>query len=271
VKPKSSLDFHFLLSDLDGTLLTPDHRITERSLAAIQAWRARGGKFSVASSRPPLGMRDAVTQTSLDLPFAAFNGGLILAPNFTELESHTISNDLAVIAMRELRAQGFDVWLYRGLEWWVEKVDGARVRREATAVGFEPRVSRDLDALAQGTHKIVAISLDPDKLPQAEALLRSRWKGQLQVVRSHSAQMDITHPLANKGTALESLARAAGTDPAHTAAIGDMLNDLDMFAVAGFSIAMGNANPAVKQAAQGQTTSNAEDGFAAAIEKYLLD
>jgi hydroxymethylpyrimidine pyrophosphatase-like HAD family hydrolase len=57
---------------------------------------------------------------------------------------------------------------------------------------------------------------------------------------------------------------------AEVAVLGDMGNDVQMFRRAGFAIAMGNATAEVKALAQAVTLSNDEDGFAAAIDRYIL-
>lgn len=263
-------EIDFLLSDLDGTLLTPEHQVSPRSLAAIAALRERGVRFSVASSRPPLGMRDTLAQLRHDFPFAAFNGAAILAPDLTLLESLPLEAAVARRVLADIAGLGLSAWVFRGLEWWLTDPQGARVRREAEVVGFEPQATRDLDSKAEGTLKIMAVSLDPELVLRAERELQRRWKGQAQVSRSHAAYIDITHPLAHKGTALRRLAELAGTSAERSAAIGDMPNDLEMFAVAGFSVAMGGADEEIKAKASAVTASHREEGFALAVERYLL-
>ncbi len=90
------------------------------------------------------------------------------------------------------------------------------------------------------------------------------------VARSQSYYLDITHARANKGTAAVSLARLLGIAPRDMACIGDMPNDLPMFDVAGLSIAMGNAPDEVKARAHEVTADNDSDGWALAVERFVL-
>ncbi len=263
-------EIDFLLSDLDGTLLTPDHRVSPRSLAAIAALKERGVRFSVASSRPPLGMRDTLAQLRHDFPFAAFNGAAILTPDLTLLECLPLDAGVTRQVLADIAELGLSAWLFRGLEWWLTDPKGERVRREAETVGFEPQLTPDLASKAEGTLKIMAVSIRPELVLRAEAKLQARWRGKAQVARSNAAYIDITHPLAHKGTALRRLAELAGTTPARSAAIGDMPNDLEMFAAAGFSVAMGGATDEIKGRASATTASNREEGFAQAVEHHLL-
>ncbi len=93
---------------------------------------------------------------------------------------------------------------------------------------------------------------------------------QASVVRSQPYYLDVTHPLANKGDALSSLATLLKVPLAEVVAIGDGHNDVAMFERSGLSIAMGNASPEVQRAADFVTASNDEDGFAQAIERLVL-
>jgi len=89
-------------------------------------------------------------------------------------------------------------------------------------------------------------------------------------VRSQPYYLDVTHPLANKGVALSELAKLLAIPLAEIAVVGDGGNDVAMFEQSGLSIAMGNAGPEVQSAADFVTDSNREEGFANAIEQFIL-
>ena len=82
--------------------------------------------------------------------------------------------------------------------------------------------------------------------------------------------LDVTHPLANKGTVARRMSARMGVPSEQIATIGDMPNDVLMFALCGVSIAMGNASPEVQRTARYVTTSNEQEGFATAMECYVL-
>ena len=88
--------------------------------------------------------------------------------------------------------------------------------------------------------------------------------------RSQPYYLDVTHPDANKGAVARALAAKYSIAPEAIATIGDMPNDVLMFAHSGLSIAMGNASPEVQRAARRVTTSNEDEGFANAVEKFIL-
>ncbi|MFT9297830.1 MAG: HAD hydrolase family protein, partial [Gluconobacter sp.] len=95
-------------------------------------------------------------------------------------------------------------------------------------------------------------------------------RGEASVRRSSEMLLDITPALANKGEAVRELALAHGVAPHEVACLGDAHNDLPMFAVAGLGIAMGQAEDDVRAAAQVLTDTNERDGWAKAIERYIL-
>jgi hydroxymethylpyrimidine pyrophosphatase-like HAD family hydrolase len=112
-------------------------------------------------------------------------------------------------------------------------------------------------------------SADVPRVAAADAALRAALGDQTAVLRSQDYYIDITHPLANKGEAALAIAALLGIAPAEMACIGDMPNDLPMFAVAGLAIAMGNAPPLVKARARMIVAGNDEDGWAQAVARLL--
>jgi hydroxymethylpyrimidine pyrophosphatase-like HAD family hydrolase len=88
-------------------------------------------------------------------------------------------------------------------------------------------------------------------------------------VRSQSYYLDVTPPGHDKGTFAEAMAKRLGIPANAVATIGDMQNDLAMFAKSGLSIAMGNATDDVKRRATHVTTTNEDEGFAGAIDLVL--
>jgi hydroxymethylpyrimidine pyrophosphatase-like HAD family hydrolase len=80
----------------------------------------------------------------------------------------------------------------------------------------------------------------------------------------------VTHPSANKGEVVLMLSRLLSIPPEQIVTIGDMPNDVLMFDKSGVSIAMGNAAPDVQKAATYVTTSNEDEGFANAMERFVL-
>jgi hydroxymethylpyrimidine pyrophosphatase-like HAD family hydrolase len=123
--------------------------------------------------------------------------------------------------------------------------------------------------LAQAV-KIVGISDDLDLVAACEKAAQKALGEKASAARSQPYYLDVTHPLANKGTVVETLSKLLNIPPAQIATMGDMPNDVLMFRKSGFSIAMGNASDEVKAQASAVTDSNQNEGFAKAVRKFVL-
>jgi hypothetical protein len=259
-----------VLADVDGTLVTPEKELTPHTVAAVRALREAGIRFTVTSGRPPRGMAMLVEPLALDLPLAAFNGGLFVEPDMSVLETHEIPRELVEPAVALLDRHGLDAWLYRGADWLVRDAKAPHVDRESRTVRFGPTVVERLDGIVEGVAKIVGVSDDADRMAKAEGEAREQFGEHLSAARSQAYYLDITHPEANKGQTAGWLSRRYSIAPERIATIGDMPNDVLMFAHSGLSIAMGNASGEVQRAARRVTASNAKEGFALAMERFVL-
>jgi len=259
-----------LLADVDGTLVTGTKVLTDRTIAAVRTLADAGILFAVVSGRPPRGMSMLVDPLELTTPIAAFNGGLIVDTTMHTLSQHVLPRDLIVPIAYLLRSFSLDVWLYQGADWYVQDPKGAHVAKESTTVDFGPTVVDDYSEVIDDVSKIVGVSDDADKVAAAGEAVRERFGDHISAAGSQPYYMDVTHPEANKGSVARWLAERYDIPTSQIATIGDMPNDVLMFAHSGLSIAMGNASPEVQRAARRVTTSNEAEGFANAIERFVL-
>jgi Cof subfamily protein (haloacid dehalogenase superfamily) len=266
----SSPSIRLVLSDVDGTLVTMDKTLTERSIQAVHALHDAGILFAVTSGRPPRGMSMLVEPLELSMPLSAFNGGLVVDPEMFVIEQRTIPDDLVAPTIHLLESYGLGVWVYRGADWLVRDPEGPHVARESQTVQFSPTVVESFDDGATGIAKIVGVSDDHDAVAAAAQAAHDELGDHVSASRSQDYYLDVTHPQANKGGVVTFLSAKYGTPPEEIATIGDMPNDVLMFAHSGLSIAMGQSGREVHRAARRVTTSNDEDGFANAVERFIL-
>ncbi len=142
--------------------------------------------------------------------------------------------------------------------------------REIYTVKFQPRAVSDFASGLRKAVKIVGVSDDFERVKACEADTNAALSGRASATRSQPYYLDVTHPDANKGFVADTLSRVLGVAEEEIATIGDQPNDVLMFKRSGFSIAMGNASDEVKRQASGVTDSNDDEGFAKAVERYLL-
>jgi Cof subfamily protein (haloacid dehalogenase superfamily) len=262
-----------LISDVDGTLVTTDKRLTAQSVAAVRALAEAEIAFAITSSRPPFGVRMLITSLGLTTPIAAFNGGLLVEPDsLRALEGHSIPADVARRAMAFLQRKGIAIWFDTDQDWLLLDASGAYVEHEIRTIATSPKQVTSFDApgIIDRGYKIIGVSRDFDLLARCERELQDELGATATVARSQLYYLDVTHPQANKGHAVRALAGRLGVDLTAIAVIGDGRNDIPMFEAAGLAIAMGNADPEVKARAQFVTTGNEEDGFAAAVYRWVL-
>jgi Cof subfamily protein (haloacid dehalogenase superfamily) len=259
-----------VLADVDGTLVTDEKELTDRAIAAVRSLGDAGVKFAVTSGRPPRGMQMLVEPLRLTLPLAAFNGGLFARPDMSVIEERSIDSSLVAQIVELIGKHELDVWLYRGSDWLLRDAHAAHVKKEADTVRFAPSVVESFDGITEGIAKIVGISDDLDRVAKAEADTRERFGDRVSAARSQPYYLDVTHPEANKGAVLHYFSRKYEIPLERIATLGDQPNDMLMFDGAGLSIAMGNAGDEVKAAATQVTASNQDEGFAIAIERYVL-
>jgi hydroxymethylpyrimidine pyrophosphatase-like HAD family hydrolase len=114
------------------------------------------------------------------------------------------------------------------------------------------------------------VSDDHDLVARCEAAVQQQFATLVSAARSQPYYLDVTHPTANKGVVVERLSHFYNGAPEQIATLGDQPNDVLMFQRSGLSIAMGNASEDVQRQATCVTTSNEDEGFAKAIERFVL-
>lgn len=258
-----------VVSDVDGTLLTKDKILTERAINSVRKLGEAGVGFTITSSRPTIGMRFLIEPLGITLPIGAFNGSCIVDPKLNPIEQHLISESAARRAIDILDEFGTEIWLFTSDRWLARDGNGAYVPMEKRAIRADPTLVNDFTPYLSSACKIVGASADAAGLQRCEAAMREALGPQATAVRSQSYYLDITPPGVNKGTFVQDIAKRLEISTDAVATIGDMQNDLAMFHVSGTSFAMGNATDEVKQQATHVTASNAEEGFAKAMETIL--
>ena len=259
-----------LLADVDGTLVTADKVLTERAIDAVRCLGKAGILFAITSGRPPRGMSMLIEPLDITTPIAAFNGGLLVSRDMSVIEQRVLPEQLVRPVAELIGSFGLDVWVYRGADWYVPDPRGSHVARESATVRFAPKVMASLDGLTSDVAKLVGVSDDLDAVARATSAAHDRFGDHVTAARSQPYYLDVTHPDANKGAVARYLSAKYSIPPQAIATIGDMPNDVLMFAHSGLSIAMGNASPDVQRAARRVTSSNSEEGFASAVERFIL-
>ncbi|EKS41425.1 Cof-type HAD-IIB family hydrolase [Afipia broomeae] len=258
-----------LVSDVDGTLVTPDKKLTPATLDAVSELRAKGILFTITSSRPPIGLRMLVEPLGIALPMGPFNGSSIVNPDLTVDEQHTIPKLTVMESLALFARRGIDAWIFTNRRWVIHRDDGQYVSHEQQTIQAGPLIVDRDELYVSEACKVVGVSADFSLLAECETELRHLLGAEAHVARSQDYYLDVTPPGYDKGSFVAAIGKRLDIPPQAIATIGDMSNDLPMFRAAGTSFAMGNASDAIKAQAAHITASNTDDGFAKAVATIL--
>lgn len=262
-----------LAIDIDGTLLRSDASLPQGVLQACRAAERAGCVVVLATARPPRGTRSVQQTLDITSPTINYNGAVIWNPIDDKPQYHEpLSGEIARQIVEEARAIYPEVMVAVEIldHWFTDRVDD----RWASADGkpATPDGIGEIDAyLSQPVTKLNLMG-DPDLLRGVlESITEQFWKPrQVSVFLSEPSLIQITHPMVDKGIALQRIARKMNLKREEVMAIGDASNDMGMIEWAGFGVAVANAYPAVRDMADAVVPSNDELGVARAIQRFVL-
>jgi Cof subfamily protein (haloacid dehalogenase superfamily) len=264
------MTLRFVISDVDGTLVTPDKKLAPATIDAVARLQAAGVPFTIISARPPSGIHWLVELLKPTGPIAAFNGGTIIAPDGTVVERHVLPADAVAKSFAIAQGSGADPWLFAGGRWHILDAGNPHVPHEILSAAQDPVIEQNMTHLFDQVDKLTWVSDEPDLLHDIQAKMREAIGDAATIGLSQTYYLDLTHPIANKGDGVATLARTADVPLSMVAVLGDQFNDVPMFERAGIAIAMGQAPEGVKAKAGHVTTANDADGVAHAIDTILL-
>lgn len=260
--------------DIDGTLLTPERTISPNVQQTIQTAKEKGVKIVLCTGRPLAGVRAYLKALNLEEKgdyVLTYNGALAQESDSGKvLAHHTMSMDDFYEIEEMSRKVGVHLHTTTIDAMYTANRDiSAYTVREAFIVEL-PLKFRTVEEMDKDLtiSKMMMID-DPAILDAAVEKIPQWFKDKYTVLRSEPFFLEILNKSASKGQALKSLAEILHLKPGEIMAIGDNENDLDMIEYAGVGVAMGNAIPKVKEAANIITDTNVNDGVATVIQEYL--
>ncbi len=257
-----------VISDIDGTIITSNHEVTDATKAAARKLRERGIYLSLASSRPPRSIRPIAEALGLSSPFAAFNGALMITAKGKVMAESRLSAEIIARIKSIADSFGLHVWIYDEQDWWTPERTSFVDREEHTS-GFSPRMEGYGERLMKDAIKLTVVG-KPEMVAEAERRVFQQLGDEVSASRSKPRFLDVTAHGADKGAAVAGLAALLKVSVESVAVIGDGPNDVEMFRRAGLSIAMGQAVDEVQQSANCVTASNDNEGWARGIRRYVL-
>ncbi len=266
--------YKVLALDLDGTLTTEEKRITDRTKKAIAKARELGCHITLASGRPLLGIKHVAAELGLmgsEGTILAYNGGLLFdTKTQSTLWQRTVDVQTIHTCFSYARKHNLAALSYNEVGAITEMPDDQYVIKEAFNNAIPITRVEDLIYCSTEPMPKVMIVGEHELLKKAQKDLLSQVGDKADIGFSEPFFMEITAKGVQKASSLQVLLSLFHLTEDDLMVIGDGLNDIPMFGVAGLAVAMGNASDEVKSHAHTITASNEEDGVAIAIERYIL-
>lgn len=270
-------DIRLIASDIDGTMLPRGGVISDSLRRAIAACRDRGIPFIIASGRWIGALGDVIEQSGITgQPMIIANGAAIVSAEGEPLREWRLDDADARRVYDILRRYDVQINGYgRGALYCLNT--GALKRRSSMIDSYiggkghrlvlEDRAVFESEGL-HDAYKLEALSENPEIIAAVRAALRDIG---LTVTHSSHRNVEIMAAGVNKGAALQWLAAHYGIPTEACMAFGDNMNDRDLLSVAGWPVAMGNAEAALKAIARIVAPADVEDGVARTLFKYVLE
>ena len=268
------LRYKLIASDFDGTLRRSDGTVSEETKRVVNEFISRGGIFAICTGRMTLSILPHARALGLKGLLVAYQGGVI-----RDIESGAFLRDLripnadAVMLCEFLEKDGYHVHAYDGDRFFVNADDGFRSMYEQICrvhgILTPQNISETVKREGFGANKIV-VMCESSKHDGLLSRCLAAFGDRFYITSSMDQMVEIAPKGADKGGALEFLARHYAVPVAETIGVGDNFNDLPLIQRAGLGVAIGNAVEELKAAAGFTTKSCDEDGVAYVIRKFAL-
>ncbi|PMB02580.1 phosphatase [Fischerella thermalis CCMEE 5273] len=280
--------------DMDGTLLDKNGEVSEANKNAIKNIQAKNIEVIIATGRHYADAIATLEEAGLHCPVISVNGGDIRDKNGDRLwhlpiKRKTVQQIIEFAHNQKIYVEVYTdqaiYTTYSGREHLKVEMDilmdaNSYVSREALKKAAEKQfqqasvttVSSFEEVLSNketNIYKILFFSFENTKLKESQHKVCAQFGADVVVSSSGKHNIEMTHPQAQKGYAVQKIADRYGIQLRDILAIGDNLNDLSMLRIVGHPVAMGNAETDVKNEAEFVTNTNDEDGVAFALEKYF--
>lgn len=273
------MSIKLVVTDLDGTLLTSDKKVSPRAMRAIEAMREKGVYFTIATGRNTASAAGIIRQFQIQAPVIVGNGAFVHDPDGKKFYHKELMPEKDIQTVMDVTRE-MDTSFYAFDEELIY-CPRTRATEESVrwfAIAKNPILQKSfrwfdtyeqvMEAVSGRTAKLLIIEGDLEKNARVRAEVERRVK--VMIVNSEPEKLDISNYGVSKGRAIRQVAEILGLKKEEVLALGDGENDAEMMENAGIGVAMKNAVDAVKNAADFVTLDNDADGFAYAIERFVL-
>ncbi len=271
---KTAAGIGLVALDMDGTLLNFREAITARVHRALRAAIGRGVHIVLATARPPRAVRFYHQSLGLKTPIISQNGALVWdEKNRRPIHHLSINADLAKKVITFARKMFPDLLACVEIidKQYAEESMKLPPETSSSRRMFSPEFICPIDAFLRVPATRLLLQASVADLDHLEQAIQTKFPGKFNCFRSNPKLLQLTAEIANKGYALEIVARQFNIPQNRVMAIGDSHNDLHMLQWAGLGVAVANAHENIKSQADHTVPSNDSDGVAVALEQFVLN
>ena len=264
-----------LVLDIDGTLTNSKKEITESTKQGIWNILQHGHKVILASGRPTPGMRKCEEELELKKYggyLLSFNGARIVECKTGEVVyQRTLPLSIVPGLYEFAKANGCGLITYQGPGVISAFEPDDYVQLEARINGIPIKVVDNFVEYVNFDINKCLMTAPEEIAPELEKQLQEKYSDVASIYRSEPYFIEIMPKDVNKATSLDHMLEGMGLTRENAICCGDGYNDISMIEYAGTGVAMGNAQPAVKDAADYITGTNDEDGLVEVIDKFIMN
>ena len=265
--------YKLLALDLDDTLLDSRYQLPERSRQAVNLAREAGVRVTLATGRMFRSSVPYARELGVEDYLITYQGALVRHAVTGKTLFHRpvpLKEALEVIAL--VKPYGYPINIYLDDNLYVaEHTRESEQYRIMSKIPVEAvgDLTAYLERRREDPTKVLVVS-EEQNLDQLAQVVQPLLGSRLHITKSKPHFLEFSHPLANKGDALASIAEHYGIRREEIIAMGDSYNDVEMIGYAGLGVVVGNARPEIRKLADYVCCSNEECGVAEVVEKFIL-
>ena len=254
-------------TDLDGTILNSQSKVSEQNKKAIEYFQKEGGAFTFITGRMPYVSGNIYDMIRPNAPFGCINGaGIFDAQKNDYLWYYPLPQEVLDI-VQYVYDNMPDIGIQINCAYRIYFLHDNESTQAFRSLTGSPFLTKDLGDIDEPICKIVFNTLDTERLTEVRKEVESLPHSKLfDFTMGASTFFEILPKGCNKGTLLKRMSELLGFDMAKTVAVGDYENDLVMIKMAGTGYAVANACPELKSVADRITVSNEEHAIAKIID-----
>lgn len=261
------MSYKLIVSDLDGTLLTPEHRIGEYTRSVLRRLRDQGVELALASGRHFEDLSAVSKLFGRGVCTISSNGAAVHDGDGEVVEMTSIAPECLELLVSDSAFASVHTNLYCAREWLVERPEPELLIYYAES-GFSYRVADFQQLQGEPVLKVFFYGKNPE-LREIEGYIAEQCAGKVTTTFSLPTTLEVMAAGVSKGAALERVCARRGLDVSEVIAFGDGLNDLEMLRTAGTGVLMANADPGLKSVLVGHRIigTSAEEAVARHLEE----